>query len=140
MNMADALRHARRAERVAPDGADQADRRVLATRVYIEAIKDDRLDDDGLRRSLALEDRSLSRARKIRPSLYGGSLDMLFGRLDQARSSMLDLLAGIAESGEDPSGSYCSTPSPSSNSCGATAPRRATASTQRIERQSSWGV
>jgi DNA-binding CsgD family transcriptional regulator len=102
MSMGNALRHARRAERLAPADADPGFiAEILATRVYIEAVKDDRLDHEGLRRSLALEDPRRESPIQIRPSQFAASLDMLFGRLDRARSSLLELRTAIAESGED---------------------------------------
>jgi DNA-binding NarL/FixJ family response regulator len=102
MDLATALVHARRAERLAATTTEPGLlAEILATRVYIEALKDDRLDHDGLRRSLALEDRRRESPIQIRPSMSAGTLDMLFGRLDRAQSSMLDLQTGIAESGED---------------------------------------
>jgi len=102
MDLANSLAHIRRAENLAASGSEPGlVAEILASRVYLEMIKDDRLDRRALRRSLALEDPHRESPIQVRPTQFAATIDMLFGRLDRARSTLDDLRIDIAESGED---------------------------------------
>jgi len=102
MDLAAALVHARRAERLAASGAEPGLlAEILAVRVYAEVIKDGRLDRAALHRSMALEDSRRESPITVRPTQFAATLDALFGRLGRARRLLMDLQTGIVESGED---------------------------------------
>jgi DNA-binding CsgD family transcriptional regulator len=102
MDLAKSLAHVRRAENLAASGAEPGlVAEILASRVYIEMIKEDQLDRRALRRSLALEDPHRESPIQVRPTQFAATIDMLFGRLDRARSTLDVLRIDIVESGED---------------------------------------
>jgi DNA-binding CsgD family transcriptional regulator len=102
MDLQAALPHARRAERLAAaSGDDELLAEALGIRVYIEAIKDDRLDREALGRSLELENPDRESPIQLRPRLNAAVADMLFGRLDDAERLFLELRKAITESGEE---------------------------------------
>jgi DNA-binding NarL/FixJ family response regulator/tetratricopeptide (TPR) repeat protein len=102
MDLATALVHARRAERLAASDAEPGFlAEIMATRVYLETIKHDRFDRRAFNRALALEDPQRESPIQVRPTQFAATIDMLFGRLDQARATWDDLRTDIAEKGED---------------------------------------
>ena len=123
-----ALPHARRAEQLASAAEDQpALGDALALRAYIELVKDDRLDRDALRRALELEDPGRETPIQLRPLQFAATIDLLFGRIDEAQAALLALRTTILESGEEHELPYVS------NLLGVRVPppRRSTSSTRR---------
>ena len=97
-----ALPHARRAEQLASAAGDQpALGDALALRAYIELVKDDRLDRDAIRRALELEDPGRETPIQLRPLQFAATIDLLFGRIDEAQAALLALRTTILESGEE---------------------------------------
>ena len=102
-DFAGALPHARRAEQFASAAGDQpALGDALALRAYIELVKDDRLD-----RLRHPPRRSSSRTRAARPPIqlrplqFAATIDLLFGRIEEAQAALLALRRTILESGEE---------------------------------------
>ena len=101
-DFAGALPHARRAEQLASAAGDQpALGDALALRAYIELVKDDRLDRDAIRRALELEDQGRETPIQLRPLQFAATIDLLFGRIDEAQAALLALRTTILESGEE---------------------------------------
>ena len=101
-DFAGAWPHARRAEQLASSAGDQpALGDALALRAYIELVKDDRLDRDAIRRALELEDLGRETPIQLRPLQFAATIDLLFGRLDEAQAALLTLRTTILESGEE---------------------------------------
>jgi DNA-binding CsgD family transcriptional regulator len=102
MDLATALVHARRGERLAATGADGGLlAETMALRVYLETVKEDRFDQRALRRALTLEDPRRESPILVRVSQFAAVIDTLFGRLDRARPTWERLRIDIAEKGED---------------------------------------
>jgi DNA-binding CsgD family transcriptional regulator len=102
MDLAAALPHAWRAERLAAAGTDRALlAEAIGMRVYIEATKYDRLDTESLRQALDDEDPYRQSPIQNRPRLNAAVIDALHGRLGPARGALLDLRRSILESGEE---------------------------------------
>ena len=102
VDLAGALPHARRAERLAEAAGDiPLFAEAISFRAYLELIKDDHLDDGAIRRSLELEDVGRESPIQLRPRLNKATIDLLFGRLDSARGSLLELRRAVLESGEE---------------------------------------
>ena len=101
-DFAGALPHARRAEQLASTAGDRpALGDALALRAYIELVKDDRLDRDAIRRALDLEDQGRETPIQLRPLQFAATIDLLFGRIDEAQAALLALRTTILESGEE---------------------------------------
>ena len=101
-DFAGALPHARRAEQLASAAGDRpALGDALALRAYIELVKDDRLDRDAIRRALELEDPGRETPVQLRPLQFAATIDLLFGRIDEAQAALLALRTTILESGEE---------------------------------------
>jgi DNA-binding CsgD family transcriptional regulator len=94
--------HARRAEHLARSAGDQPVlAEALGLRAYIDLVKDDRLDRDAIRRSLEFEDPNRETPIQLRPLQFAASIDLLFGRLDEAEAGLRGLRSTINESGEE---------------------------------------
>jgi DNA-binding CsgD family transcriptional regulator len=101
-DLARSLPHARLAESLAAGLGDPGlEAEATGIRVFIETLLSDRLDREALSRSLRNEERAREAPIQIRPSQNAGLLDMLFGRLDDALATFLDLRGRILESGEE---------------------------------------
>ena len=97
-----ALPHARRAEQLASAAEDQpALGDALALRAYIELVKDDRLDRDAIRRALELDDPGRETPIQLRPLQFAATIDLLFGRVDEAQAALLAIRTTILQSGEE---------------------------------------
>jgi DNA-binding CsgD family transcriptional regulator len=102
MDLTGGLPHARRAEQLAEAAGDAPLlAEALGFRAYLELIRDDHLDHDAVRRSLDLEDPSRESPIQLRPKLNAATIELLFGRLDEARTSLLELRTSTIESGEE---------------------------------------
>jgi DNA-binding CsgD family transcriptional regulator len=100
LDLSGAMDHIRRAEANAlGDPAILAE--VLGVRAYIEAIKDDHLNEPAIRKSLELEDPNRETPVQQRPILNAGVLQLLFGRLDEAEASLGQLRTRTREAGEE---------------------------------------
>jgi DNA-binding NarL/FixJ family response regulator len=101
-DMPGAIPHARRAEDLARAVGDPSLlAEALSVRVQAEALMTGRVDQVALRLALELEGSRPEMTVQTRPSLTAALIDLLCGRLDDARDVFLDLRTALLDSGEE---------------------------------------